>query len=218
MIKPRLLATAFLLGSVLVAGCTSTTTKTSEYSGFLSDYSNLTPAKSASGEDVLRWQDPSFKLSNYGEIVFQPPQFYPAPLPNERVNEATLQKVLDYIKTQVGGALRYRLTEAQKPGPGKLTLRGAVTGVSAADQGLKPYEVVPFAMVAAAAQSATGHRTQYATMFVEAEIIDADTGKPVVKTVRKVMGKTVNNAQQNITFEDLKVAIDNLAQDIRTFK
>lgn len=218
MIRSRSLIAALLLGSTLLAGCTSQTTKPEQYSGYLKDYSNLEAAKSASGKDVMRWRKPGFKMTDYGEVVIQPASFYPAPAPNERVSRETLQQILDYANKTVGPAMQYRVKQAQKPGPGTLHFTGAITGVGAEDQGLKPYEVIPIALVVASAQTASGHRTQNTAMFLEAQLTDAKTEEVLLKVVRKVLGKTVNNESQPVTFDDLKESIDDLAKDVREFK
>lgn len=218
MIRTRSLVATLLLGSALIAGCTSHTTKPEQYSGFLKDYSDLEQAKSESGKEVMRWRNAGFKMTDYGAIAFQPAAFYPAPQPNERVSKQTLQQILDYANKTIEPAMRYRVQQAQTPGPRTLQFRGAITGVGAEDQGLKPYEVIPIALVVASAQTASGHRTQNTAMFLESELIDVETGEPQLKVVRKVMGKTVNNENQPVTFDDLKEAIDDLAKDIRTFK
>lgn len=218
MIRTRSLTAALLLGSALVAGCTSHTTKPEQYSGFLNDYSGLAQTKSATGKEAMQWRKAGFKMADYGDILFQPAAFYPAPQPNERVSKETLQQILDYANKTIEPAMQYRVKQAQTPGSRTLQFKGAITGVGAEDQGLKPYEVIPIALVVASAQTASGHRTQNTAMFLESELLDAESGEVQMKVVRKVMGKTVNNEQQPVTFDDLKESIDDLAKDIREFK
>ena len=59
-----LLALLVVGTGLLLAGCASKTTQPSQYSGFLSDYSQLQPATSASGAPVLRWVSADYKASN----------------------------------------------------------------------------------------------------------------------------------------------------------
>ena len=64
MKKQRLsVAMAVLAAGLLLAGCSSKVTQTSQYSGFLSDYSKLQETTSPSGHKTLRWVDPSYKES-----------------------------------------------------------------------------------------------------------------------------------------------------------
>lgn len=58
MKKQRLsVAMAVLAAGLLLAGCSSKVTQTSQYSGFLSDYSKLQETTSPSGHKTLRWMN-----------------------------------------------------------------------------------------------------------------------------------------------------------------
>jgi hypothetical protein len=218
MFNLRSITVAMLLSGALVAGCTSQVTNPEQYSGFMSDYSGLTAMTSASGKDVMRWQDPAFELGNYSQIVYQPVTFYPAPKPTEQISDQTLQQLLGYTNQQLRAAMGGRLTLVQTPGPGTLIFRGAVTGVDTANEGLKPYQVIPVALVVSGAMAATGHRTQDTELYLEGEFIDAPTGKPVLKLVRKGFGKKVDNESQEVTLDDLKGSIDDMVQDIKLYQ
>ena len=79
MKKQRLsVAMAVLAAGLLLAGCSSKVTQTSQYSGFLSDYSKLQETTSPSGHKTLRWIDPNYKESNYRGLYFQPVVYFPA--------------------------------------------------------------------------------------------------------------------------------------------
>jgi hypothetical protein len=209
-----LLATVFALG-----GCSTTTTSQSQYSGFLSSYEGLSAAKTTSGDSVLRWVDPDFNVANYTQVIYQPIRFYPEPHSSERINQQTLQELLDYTNDRVSTALFSRLKPASiGAGPGTLAFRGAITGVDASTQGLKPYEVIPVALVVAGAMAASGGRSQNSELYLEAELVDTSTGKPVLRVVRKGLGKTLDNDKQVLTANDFKSVIDNLTRDILSFQ
>ncbi len=102
------------------------------------------------------------------------------------------------------------------PGPRSLIFRGAVTGVSSKSEGLQFYEVVPVALVVGT-QMATGHRTMDTHLFFEGELIDASTGKPVIKVVRKGEGEKMTRNSGN-TVATLKQVVDNsMATDATMF-
>ena len=75
----KLMLGSLLAASVVLGGCTTKTASTSQYSGFLSSYEGLSASKTASGNTVLRWVDPSFNVANYDKVIFQPVRFYPEP-------------------------------------------------------------------------------------------------------------------------------------------
>lgn len=206
------------LGVVALGGCTSTKVDESQYSGFLSSYQGLEQAQSASGQTTLRWIDPKFSQAKYDSLIYQPVRFYPTPKPSERITQQTYDELLKYGNQRLAQTLSRRFKLVGFPsGSRTLEFRGAITGVSASTQGLKPYEVIPIALVAAGAMTAAGQRDQNTELYLEAELIDTSTGKAVLRVVRKDFGKTLSNDQQAVTFADLKPVIDGLMLDVVNF-
>lgn len=211
-------AAALLAAGLLVTGCSSKITKTDQYSGYLSDYSKLQETTSASGHKTLRWLDPNYKESNYRGLYFRPVVYFPAEKPTARVSQETLNKIKAYATQRIKTALQNRFTILKSPaGPRVLVAKLAITAVSAEDEDMKFYEVVPVAAVVASTMAATGHRTQNTTLYIEGELIDQDTGKTVMEVVRKAYGKTVSNDSTPVTEEDVKSAIDDIVTDIINF-
>ncbi|MFI3308252.1 DUF3313 domain-containing protein [Ewingella allii] len=217
MKKTKILQAALIAGAVLLAGCTSQITKSDKYSGFLGDYSGLKETKTPSGKTVLRWVDPSFNASNYSHVLYQPITFYPQPQPNAQIDKQTLDGVLDYTNNRLKSSIAQRLPLTDHAGPRTLIFKGAITGVSTAAEGLQFYEVIPVALVVAGAETASGHRTRDTELYFEGELIDASTGKVVMKVVRKGLGKQVSNDSQKVTLNDLKGVVDSLATDAVQF-
>ncbi|WP_374930035.1 DUF3313 domain-containing protein [Serratia marcescens] len=219
MKKQRLsVAMAVLAAGLLLAGCSSKVTQTNQYSGFLPDYSKLQETSSPSGHKTLRWIDPNFKESNYRGVYVTPVVYYPAAKPTARVSQQTLDKIRNYTDQSVRKAVAERTTVLNNPtGSRVLLAKVAITAVSAEDEDMKFYEVVPVAAVVASTMAATGHRTQNTTLFLEAQLIDQDSGKTVLEVVRKSYGKTVNNDSAPVTEQEVKAAIDDMVNDIVTF-
>ncbi|MGW8466113.1 DUF3313 domain-containing protein [Pseudomonas sp. CLCA07] len=220
MYRNLLIGTA--LAGLLLGGCTSKVTETTQYSGFLSSYSDLKEVETPSGGTALRWVSPSFDRNAYTTVAFKTLEFYPAPKPNERVNKQTLLDLQSYMTSTAKSVLgqKYRIVPSAAAAPAgarTLILRAAITGVSATNEGMKWYEVVPIAAVVGATQAATGHRDQNTNLFIEAELIDAGTNQTVVKVVRKIFGTPLENDKQAITTQDFKAAIDKLNADIWAF-
>lgn len=210
------------LAGLLLGGCTSKVTETTQYSGFLPSYNNLQEVQTPSGGTAMRWVSPTWNPNAYDTVAFRTLEFYPAPKPNERVNQQTLSDLQNYMTSKAKGVLgqKYRIVSdvsEARPGSKPLILRAAITGVSAANEGMKWYEVVPVAAVVGATQAATGHRDQDTNLFIEAELIDAKTNQPVVKVVRKIFGSQLSNESQQITTKDFKDAIEKLNADIWAF-
>jgi hypothetical protein len=218
MSASKLLVAGLLASVVALGGCTTKTASQSQYSGFLSSYEGLRSTQTASGSTVLRWVDPAFNVANYDKIIFQPVRFHPEPHPTERISQQTLLDLLSYTNDRLSAALFSRLQPVGiGAGPGTLAFRGAITGVNASAEGLKPYEVIPVALVVAGAMTASGGRDQNTELYLEGELIDTSTGKAVLRVVRKGFGKTLSNDSQAITADDLKSVIDDLTRDVLTF-
>ncbi|AKG70368.1 TPA: DUF3313 domain-containing protein [Serratia fonticola] len=211
-------AAAVLAAGILLAGCSSKVAETTQYSGFLQDYSKLQKTTTPSGHEVLRWIAPDFNVSDYRGIYVQPVAFYPPAKPNARVSQATLDQVREYANSRLKAAIAQRATVLPNAsGKRVLVANVAVTAIVAENEDLQFYEVVPVAAVIATTMAASGHRTQNAALFLEAKLVDQDTGKTVLAVVRKGYGKTVGNSTAPITFADVKKGIDDMIDDIVNF-
>ena len=58
--------------SILLTACASKTIPPEEYSGFLSDYSQLTQKQLPSGQAVLSWVSPDLDISHYTGVYIEP--------------------------------------------------------------------------------------------------------------------------------------------------
>lgn len=219
MMKTRsLMVGSLVAAAMLLNGCTSKTVSQEQYSGFLPSYDGLETVKTASGQKALRWVDPTFNVANYDKLVFQPLRFYPTPQTTDRIGQETYDELLKYANKRLGDALSSRLQLVGfSSGPRTLEFRGAITGVSANTEGLKPYEVIPIALVLASTMAATGERDQNTELYLEGELIDTSTGKAVLRVVRKGFGKTLSNDHQAVQFADLKPVVDELTTDVLKF-
>jgi hypothetical protein len=224
MKRSSLAVTGLLTAALALGGCASKVTEPDQYSGFLSSYSQLQETKSPTGQPVMRWMAPGFKLENYPHLVVQSIDFYPKPQPSEQIGDTALQQLRAYTVQQVRGALgkRFQLHEPAElsslPPEQTLILRSAITGVDTKAEGLKPYEVIPLALIAAAASTASGARDRTTELFIEAELVDASTGRPVMQVVRKGYGKELENKEEKITLNTLKGVIDGIVRDIEKFQ
>ncbi|HBZ16333.1 MULTISPECIES: DUF3313 domain-containing protein [Pantoea] len=203
--------------ALLAAGCTSHVADKKQYSGFLGDYSQLQSAQSPSGKPTLRWVSPDYHDADYRGVVYTPVVYYPVPHPTERVSQQTLDQIRAYTDSQLKRAISERKPLVAQKGPHTLVVKTAITAVSAENEGMQFYEVVPIAAVVASTMAATGHRTQESALFLEVEAIDGQTGKPLIKVVRKAFGKPLPNSSAPITLNDLRPGIDEMVRDVVAF-
>lgn len=212
------IAALFAVG-ILVAGCASKVTTSAQYSGFLSDYSKLQETESASGQKVLRWVSPDFNVKNYSGIYYTPLVYYPRSTPTQRVSQKTLDEILAYANKRLKEAVSQQLPLVNSPKKRNiLIVRAAITAVSAEDKDIEVYEMIPIAAVIAGTMAATGNRGQHTALYLEVQVIDSNTGKPVIVVVRKAYGKDVSNSGAPITADEVKSTMDALVYDIVNFK
>ena len=207
-----------LSATLLLVGCARQTPTPSQYSGFLSAYSQLQPAQSASGAPVMRWVSPDFKPENYRSVLVERPLFYPAPTPDAQVSQQTLDEIALYLQQAMRLELAGRLRIVEHPDTDTLVLRSAITAVNLSPEGLKVYEVVPVALLAAAASTAAGTRDLNTEIYVELEVIEARNSQPMARVVRKGHGLQLENDSTQLRLKDIKPALDVWAKDARSFK
>ncbi|SDT91071.1 Protein of unknown function [Pseudomonas orientalis] len=214
MMNLRLMVGALCIALLGMAGCASKVTQPDEYSGFLSDYSRLKEARSPSGALVMRWVDPELDLSRYNAVYIEPTQFYPKPQATPRIPDSTLRGISAYYNQALKRELAGSLPLANGPGPGVIVVRAAITAVSSKTEGLKPYEFIPVALVAAAVSTGTGIRDQETTLGTEAQFLDGASGKVIAQVVRKGTGKPLANDTQVMQAGDVQSVIDGWASDL----
>jgi hypothetical protein len=210
------------LGSLMLGGCTSRITQKEQYSNFLSDSNNLQEVITTSGQKAMRWVAPSWNPDAYDTVAFKQFELYPAPRPDDRVNLKTLQELQAYMTRSAKNVLdqKYSIVSNAHSAPAgarTLIMRAAITGVTASNEGMHWYEVVPVAAIVGGVTAATGHRDQDTELYIEAELIDARNGQTVAKVVRKLFGETLKNASQPVTANDFKVAINTVSSDLQAF-
>ncbi len=202
MKRLRVAVSCALLAALV--GCSNGQVKPENYSGFIGDYSTLAPATAPSGAPLLRWVDPQADVRRYQRIYIEPSRFYPVPKPNDKVSAKTLADITTYYDQALRRELGKSLPLASAPGPGILVLKPAITAVSSHTQGLRPYEVIPIALIAAGMSTAVGIRDQDTQIATEAMLLDGGDNKVLAKMVRQGTGKALDDSDQPITGDDVK--------------
>ena len=208
---------AALLGTALMTGCMSAKPDKSDYSGWMDDYSNLSEFKTSSGAVAMRWVNPELKKGQYRALMIDPIAYYPAPPADSQVPQKTIQALPNYLTQQMRNNIGSEIKIVQKPGPGVLRLRAAITGVETPTEGPKAYEVIPVALIFAGASAATGHRDHNTLVYLEAQLIDSESGEVMAKSVRKGIGENLENDAAQMTLETAKPILNGWAKDAATF-
>ena len=171
-----------------------------------------------SGVVVQRWFDPEIVLGAYRAVIVDPVELHPKrPKPTAEVSAKTMND-LAHVTTQV---LRREIKEKMKlasaAAPNTLRLRSAITAVDVDNKGLSPRELLPFALIFAATQFASGTRAQEAAIQFEWEILDAKSGRLLAAGVRKDTGTIVERVDGKVRVDSahLKESVSRWAYDAR---
>lgn len=205
---------AIAAAAMLVAGCASNAPSTENYSGFLKDYSNLQETKDPAGEPILRYVNPKLNPANYSAVMIEPVVVYPDSEPTDQLSQATMDQIRGYLTASLRQAISSKAQVVEAPGPGVAKLQIAITGVASSKEGLKPYQIVPTALVATMAVRTVAGSPYKAKLLIEGLGTDSVTGEVLLKTVRSQTGERLQRVSSNepvITFDAVKPIIDDWA-------
>ncbi|KAE9644836.1 DUF3313 domain-containing protein [Pseudomonas sp. PB103] len=210
--RSHCLMTVLCSASLSLSACSN---QKVEHTGFLHDYSVLSERQSPSGQPLLAWVSPALARARYTQVYLAPSQFYPSAEPTERIPLSTLAGVTDYYDAALRLELGKVLHLVNQPGPDTLVVRPAITQVATSTQGLRFYEWLPVTLVAAGVSTAAGIRDQDSEVATEVSFEDGSTGEVIAEVVRKGTGVALENNQQVLTADDVKVVLDGWASDLR---
>jgi hypothetical protein len=199
-----------LVSAAILVGCAAKPVEKNEYSGFLKDYSKLQLATTPSGTPVMRWINPELGKGKYDKILLEQPVLFLGKdqKPTSQVSKQTMDEIVQYLGNAQRELLQRKLALASGPGPRTLQVRAAITAVRSDKEGLKPYEVVPVALVFAAVSSASGTRDQTSEIYIEGEAVDSQTGETMISFVRKDSGPELENDSVKLTLKDMQPLLD----------
>jgi len=183
-------------------------------SGFLKDYSQLRPEKDATGVERRVWVSPKFARPAYEKLLVEPVVFYPEPRPTKQLSARDLKEMREYLDTTIRHLLAGVVQLADAPGPGVARVRVAVTATEVEGGSLKPYQLLPIAMVVTAARKAASGPQHDVKLALEMDVTDSASGEPLARAVRPAKGVEVEGGQQ-LTLALAKPRIDQWAESVR---
>ena len=208
----------FVVCSIYLVGCSSSeTTEEEEFSGFLSDYSQLEKGRSLDGQAVvLKWVSPMLPFRQYTKVMIDPVVIYPTPQPGPQLRAEVLKSMLAYINKAVEQEVSRDYEVVTQPGPDVVRLRSAITGVKTKAEDLEAYEYIPIAFALASVQTATGTRDEVVEIFLEAELLDSSTSERLAAAVKKGFGKPVESSSDQVELENVRPVLDGWARSAVT--
>lgn len=161
--------------SLVVYGSLVGCAQKAPYSGFLGDYSLLTPHPDVKG--AMAYENPTKSLKQYDKFIVQPVVVhFAASAKGTAIDPGKLKELADYFHGEVVKALSERYRVVSAPGPGVLRIRFAITDIK---------KTIP-AMNIHPGTKLTGVGLGGAS--VEAEALDSQTGERVAAVVDSQKG------------------------------
>jgi len=168
-----------IAAAVLAAGCASTDssilgsgtgvtasdpTRLTQ-SGFLSDYKRLKPVSWADG--IQCWRKPEADLKKYDKVLIERMTVMLKPDQQQGIDPTDLKTLTDYFHGSMVKALNPQMKVVEKPGPGVLAIRIALTNLVPTDVSRSVTgTVVPYAFVAEAGSGVATGRPAGSTPYM----------------------------------------------------
>ena len=167
-----------LVGAALAAGCASTDSLLGSgagvtasdptrltQSGFLSDYARLKPVSWADG--IQCWRDSRLDAKKFDKVMIARMTVSLKPGQQQGIDPTDLKTLTDYFHNALVKALSPQMRVVDKPGPGVLVLRIALTNLVPTGVGESVVgTVVPYAFVAEAGSGVATGRPAGSTPYM----------------------------------------------------
>lgn len=204
-----------ICSALLLTACASSTATKENYSGFLSDYSQLSKVKLANGAKVMRWVSPALQSKKYSKIYIDPIVVYPAPKNTSQVDAKLVNDTAAYLEQAFREQLSSVIQVVDDPSEmNTVRMRAAITSVETPTEGLKAYEVIPIALIVAGATTAAGARDHTVEVYLEVELTDVNTNEVLARAVKKgISEETLENKETKASMANIKPTLDAWVKD-----
>lgn len=172
-----------------------------DFSGWLKNYDSLVYDESRNAYLFFN----EAKRGKYQRILLDSVTVYSADA--ETSGKIALQASA-YLTDGANEFLARNALAANKPGPGVLVLKLAITGVEKSKEDLKAYNFIPVGAVFRGAQAATGNVATYIDTMFEGEMTDSLTGERLGAIVSKGIEETEKRSGDKLAFDDVKPTLD----------
>ncbi len=213
----RVATLVVLAAAVVVSGCALTRqTRTVEKSGFLGDYSML--REGSEGEARLIYIKPGVAWARYNKIMIDPVTIWTSGDSTvANVPEEDRQLLADYLDASLRNSLRQDYTIVDRPEPGTLRLRVAITDAKGAKAVLNTIsKVIPqLRLLTTVGGLASGTQVLVGRAGVEGEIQDSLTNERLMAAVDSRAGTKALRGGVS-TWADVENAFDYWSNRLRT--
>ena len=206
-------AAVLTLSCALGAGCSKAEVK---YSGFLDGYDLLQPAPS--GGVAMSYRKQGVDFSKYNQIMLDPILvWYSAGADYKGISPDDLKAMTDYFRQAIIKAVGDAYPVVEKPGPGVLRVRIAITDLQPTKPALNTItSLTPAGLVLGTGAGAAGYVPPgVGEAGIEAEFLDSATNQQVAIFVDRKVGKKYDIVQGTTTWGQIQGAFDEWAKLFR---
>ncbi len=204
---------SLLVVTIGLVGCAAGGMKDVKESGFLKNYSQLSPG--GEGQAALLYVKPGVNFKKYDKLMFERVSVYMNPtLENRDIDPTILKEMTDYYQNAIFDAVKSGYTIVDKPGPDVLWVRVAITDLAPSHPGANTLStIIPVGMaVSLATKAVSDDNLGTGEAATEMEALDSMTKERLVAAVdRRQGGKAILRA----TWTDTKDAFDYWAKRFR---
>ena len=188
-----------------LGGCASTQKEidtTTEFSGYLGDYSQL----KETDDGRYLWVSEKLQKGKYKKILLETVSIYPHDLLKDNENAALVQQTAKELDKAFKASISKEFEIVSKPGPNVLIIRSALTENKTATQGMTGWEVIPIATIIGGVEAATGTRSRIVQIVFEVEALHSITNQSFATAVRK--GTAEQDDRKKLTQEDFMIIVN----------
>ena len=187
------------------------------FSGFLKDYSGFRPSPDGTG--AWAYLKPGRDLRPFDKVMIDPLVVWNSPGAEfEGINSAAMWQLPLTFHQQAVKALESGYTIVDRPGPGVLRIRAAITEVVASKPGLEaPGPILPLAgdVVLGMSSKMTGTNLFVGEAGLEAELLDSQTNERLIGYIEKRRSTSTHVSQRDTSVQPILEVFDYWARKLR---
>jgi len=196
-----------ILGVILgISSCASTQEEldpSTEFSGYLGDYSKL--IENEDDDSQFLWISKGLKKGKYTSVMLEKVSVYPRDLLKDNPNADLVKATVKEFDKGFYESVSKEFKMVSKPGPNTLRVRLAMTHNKTDSLGMTGWEIMPIAGIVGLGMAATDTRPRIVQVVLEVEILDSVSNKRIAAAVRKATA--TQEERTKITQEDFMVVV-----------
>lgn len=191
--------------SLLLVGCATQQMDPNQFSGFLSQthYSKLKAVEVPSKQAAYRYLSPRFSSANYSSVMIDSVIAFPKPEPTEQVSLDTVRTLQSKMTALLEESFAQVLPVTKETKAGVIRVQTAISGVNLSNKALAVYQYIPIALVAATINTAAGGRDQEVKLYIEMQVVDAQSNEVLAVAVREISGEDLETAKDKLEADQL---------------